>query len=521
MSEFQTIAGQIGRASAVIMILSMADKILAVGKEILTANRFGVSVELDVFNIAYMFPGILVLLLSAALVSAFVPLYLEWLRQSSLQDADSHATWLIYLTTLFFAVFTIICFFLGPLVINVIGYGFNPEEKQLGAVMVRLLVLLILIDGAGILFTGILLARKKFFHLYVAPIFVNITIISLLLLDIGPGIYSLVWGFLIGVLIKTLYLGVALHREGFLFRTPLPLDPAKIKTLWFLALPLLGSELIANANLVVDQAMATMLPAGSVSTLRYAFRINDLPIQVIITAISRAVFPFISEEAAAGNHENLKNLYKYSLIFLGFLTIPITCFVVLFSDDIVTLLLKRGAFDLEATAQTAGALSCYSIGLFFYAYTFVNGSFFAALKSTKTLLYMGFASILLNAFFNIVLMKLIGIRGIALSTSITMAIISICFIFLLKQKLGLTELSDILPSFYRLILAAATMLGTGFLLFRLFETAGVTRLVYAPMTAAVISLTYLGVVWVFRTEYLRKSVDVLMHMLTCIIKRKT
>lgn len=521
MSESQKLAGQIGRASAVIMIWSMADKILAVGKEMLTAHRFGVSVELDVFNVAYMFPGILVLLLSAALVSAFVPLYLEWSRQSSVHDADSHATWLIYLTTIFFAVLAVICFFLSPLVINIIGYGFNPEEKQLGTVMARLLVLLIFIDGAGIVFRGILQARKMFFHLYVAPIFVNITIIFLLFLDIGPGIYILVWGFLIGTVIKTLYMGVALKSEGFHFRTPLPFDPAKMKTMWFLALPLLGSELIANANLVVDQIMATMLPAGSVSTLRYAFRINDLPIQVIITAISRAIFPFISEEAAAGNQENLKNIYKYSLIFLGFLTIPITCLVILFSEDMVFLLLKRGAFDLEATAQTAEALTCYSLGLFFYAYTFVNGSFFAALKSTRTLLYMGFASIIFNAFFNVIFMHLMGLKGIALSTSLTMGIISVWFIFLLKNKLGLTNFSDIFPSFYRLIFAAATMLGAGFLFFRLFEMAGIARWMYAPVTAILISLIYLGVIWIIRTEDLKKSMDVLICMLTSIIKRKT
>ncbi|MFH1156905.1 MAG: lipid II flippase MurJ, partial [Pseudomonadota bacterium] len=210
MIETTSLAGQIGRASLVVMIWSMVDKILAIGKEMLTAQRFGVSVALDVFNVAQAFPGFLVLFFSGVLLSAFVPLYLEWRNRCSSQEADSQATWLIFLTTAFFAVLALICFSLSPVIIQLTGYGFGPKEKQLGIMMERLLSLLVFIDGAGILFRGILQARKMFLHLYVAPIFVNITIIFLLYYDTGLDIYVLVWGFLIGTLLKTIYMGVAL-----------------------------------------------------------------------------------------------------------------------------------------------------------------------------------------------------------------------------------------------------------------------------------------------------------------------
>ena len=506
-------AGQIGRASAIIMIWSLVDKVLAIGKEMLTAHRFGVSTSLDVFNLAYSFPGTVVLLFSGALASAFLPLYLEW-RQFSSEGADSHATWLIYVTTLFFAAVSLICFLFTPEIIRLIGYGFQPEEKKLAVIMERMLTLLIFIDGAGILFWGILHARKLFFHLYVAPIFVNITITFLLLFDMGLDIYVLVWGFLIGTLMKTVYMGIALHREKFHYGTPLPFDVQKMKAFWLLAIPMLGSQLIANSNLLVDHIMATQLPAGSVSTLRYAFRINDLPIQVVITAISRAIFPFISEEAAAGNKENLRNIFKYSLIFLGFLTIPITCLMILFSEDLVILLLKRGAFGQEAARQTAQTLVCYSLGLFFYSYTFVNGTFFAALQKAKTLLYLGISSIFLNIMFNILFMHFFGVKGIALSTSATMGIVSVCFFYLLKRHLGITNFSQTLFSFTRIILAAAGMMGFGFIVILLFEITTISRLVFAPIAAVAASLFYLGMIWRFRTPDLDTCITVLTTKIT-------
>lgn len=511
-NEPLSLAGQIGRASAVIMIWSMVDKILAIGKEVLTAQRFGVSSSLDVFSLAYSFPGTIVLLFSGALVSAFVPLYLEWRNRSS-AEADSHATWLIYITTLLFAALTLIFFIFTPEIIQLIGYGFQPKEKHLAVVMERLLILLVFIDGVGILFRGILHARKLFSHLFVAPIFVNITLIFFLFFDMGLDIYLLVWGFLIGTAMKTVYMGIALRREKFQYGIPRPFDSQKMKALWFLAIPLLGSQLIANSNLLVDHVMATQLPAGSVSTLRYAFRINDLPIQVVIAAITRAIFPFVSEEVAAGRTENLRNIFKYSLIFLGFLTIPITCLMILFSEDLVTLLLKRGAFDLEATKKTSQTLVCYSLGLFFYAYTFINGTFFAALKKTKMLLYMGFVSIFLNVVFNFMFMHFFGIKGIALSTSATMGIISVWFIFLLKKNLGITDLSQTFSSFYRLMLAAAAMMGTGWIVVEILEFASISRLISVPIAASAASLCYLGIIWVFRTEDLNTCITVLTDKL--------
>jgi putative peptidoglycan lipid II flippase len=374
--------------------------------------------------------------------------------------------------------------------------------------------LLIFIDGAGILFRGILHARKMFFHLYVAPILVNITIIFFLYFDMGLDIYVLVWGFLIGTLLKTIYMGVALRHEGFSFRTTIPFDREKVHALWFLVIPFLGCSLLAHLNLWIDAAMATELPAGSVSTLRYASRINDLPIQMVIAAISSAIFPFISEEVAAGRRENLQNIFKYSFIFLGFLTIPITCLMVLFSEDVVMLLLKRGAFDLDAARQTAQTLVCYSLGLFFCAYTFINGTFFTALKNTKVLLYVGIVTIFLKVLLNFLFIHFFGVQGIALSTSVTMGIISIWFIFLLKKNLGIMNFSQTLSSFSRMILAAAVMLGMALIIVKLFQVASISRLISVTVATVVSSLCYLGIIWVFRTEDLNTCITVLTNKMT-------
>ena len=500
---------QIGKAGAIIVALTLVDKILAVAKEMIVARRFGVSGELDVFNVAYAFPGITMLFFSGAFISAFVPLYLEWSNEYTEDQANRYALSLLYLSSGFFALLALLALALTPILFPLFGYGFSADQKDLGIVLQRLLVLLIFLDGVGIILRGLLHAQKQFFHLYLAPMFINIAIILCVVLGADYGILTLVAGFLVGTLGRTLYMGVALGVGGFKYCRRTVLDKEQLAVFLSLALPLIGSELIANSNLLVDQVMATQLTAGSVSTLRYAYRLNDLPIQVVVLAISKAIFPYISEQALHRDYHGLSKIYQHGVVFLAFLTFPITCLVGLFSKEAVQILLERGAFDSSATIQTAETLVFYSLGLFFYSYSFVNATFFSALKDNKPLLYVGFLSIALNFVFNYLFMGIFGVKGIALSTTVTLAIVCTIFVFLLKKRLQVVELSNVSASFTRILAASAAMFGVGLVLKNTAQGLGISAIIYLPVITAVISGGYLGAIYVMRTVELAGCLQVL------------
>lgn len=63
-------------------------------------------------------------------------------------------------------------------------------------------------------------------------------------------------------------------------------------------------------------------------------------------------------------------------------------------------------------------------------------------------------------------------------------------------------------SFYRMILAATCVLGTGLIIVNLFEFASVSRLISVPIAATASSLCYLGIIWVFRTVDLNTCITV-------------
>jgi putative peptidoglycan lipid II flippase len=125
-----------------------------------------------------------------------------------------------------------------------------------------------------------------------------------------------------------------------------------------------------------------------------------------------------------------------SLTAIILLAIPITIYVLVFAEEIVTVLLRRGAFDADAASLTALTLRFYSLGLFFHAYTFINAVFFSAFRMGGVLLRLGIVTLMLNAAFNWSFLALLkGPQAIALSTTVTMAIVSVMFLQLLSGRL--------------------------------------------------------------------------------------
>lgn len=455
-------SADIARASLVIISLTLADKVLAVIKEMVVAHRFGISPDLDVFNIAYAFPGILLLILSGALMQAFIPLYHEWHRELPSEQADTRACALFWSAALFFMLLAIALYLLSPQVFTLIGYGFDEARQRQGVRLQQLLSVLLAVDGAGAVLAALLQARRKFLHLQTAPLFVNVVSIAVLLwFAVRLGIDALVWGLVAGTVCKTLYMVRALGRGGFSFLARFMPARSEVAVLVTLALPLLGSALLANCNLLVDQVMATGLSAGSVSSLRYAFRLYDMPVQIVILAFSKALFPFISQQAAEMDYERMKKYFTQSLIFICLLSVPATGGAVVLSRDMIALLFQRGAFDAAAAEQTAQVLIFYSLGIFFSAYCFVNGVFFAALKHTVPLFYMGLLSTGLNIALNYVLMRLMGVQGIALSTTVTGGCVVCVFLCVLKRRLGITGLARVGGNACRAAAAGLVMLGAG------------------------------------------------------------
>ena len=116
------------------MAAFLANKILAIGRQIVIAQTFGTSAEYDAFVAAFRLPDILFMIIAGgALGTAFIPILTERLTHHPAEDPDG---WLLassVLNTLLLVVAGlsgILAIFALPLVQWLVAPGFPPETQK-------------------------------------------------------------------------------------------------------------------------------------------------------------------------------------------------------------------------------------------------------------------------------------------------------------------------------------------------------------------------------------------------------
>jgi len=169
---------------------------------------------------------------------------------------------------------------------------------------------------------------------------------------------------------------------------------------------------------VVDQSMAAMLPAGSVSALGYANRIVSGIAALGANAISAATLPYFSKMVVSADWAGCRHtLKRYSVLILG-VTVPFTLLVIIFSRPLIKLLYQHGAFSASDTDLVSWVQICYAIQIPFFILSMPFVRFISSVRRNDVLMYASSINLVLDIVLNLVLMRIWHVAGIALSTSI-------------------------------------------------------------------------------------------------------
>ena len=124
-----------------------------------------------------------------------------------------------------------------------------------------------------------------------------------------------------------------------------------------------GPAIVGSAGvqlaLFADTIIASFLPAGALSALYYADRLNQLPIGVIGIAAGTVVLPEMSRRIAAGDQPGAAHAQNRAIEFTLLLSIPCVVAFFVIPDLIMRALFMRGAF----TAADADAAAAHAHGL--------------------------------------------------------------------------------------------------------------------------------------------------------------
>ncbi len=209
--------------------------------------------------------------------------------------------------------------------------------------------------------------------------------------------------------------------------------------------------------MLVNTSLATAEPQGAVTWLQVAFRLMYLPIGLFGVSVATAALPDLAKHAANGDRESMRGTISTALRMMLMLNVPATIGLVVLAHPIVELLLEYNQFGPKDTAATAAALMFYAPGLIGYSAVKIASPSFYSLGDSRTPATVSVVSIGVNLGLNIMLVKVLGFRGLALGTAIAAMFNAGTLLFLLSRRLDGLDRRRIVIAFVKILIASILM----------------------------------------------------------------
>ncbi len=409
---------QIFGAATIVAAMTLFVKLVGFGKDLLIAYTFGTSDELDAFFIALVLPSLLVTVFAGSIEPAFIPTYIQTQQKEGRQVAQQLLSSVLVIALVLLIVIPLVVFLVLPYILPLIGSGFNEKKLALTYSLSLILLFLPVINGLSIVFASVLRAGEQFAISSVTPSLVSFGMIACLVV-VGKswGIYALATGMIAGTVFEAVVLAWQLKHKGFsLFPRWYGITPT-IRQVVKQYIPMIAGAFLMSSTNLVDQSMAAMVGSGSVATLNYGNKVIALVLGLGSASLGAAVIPYFSRMVANEDWANIRHTLKTytSLIFI--VSLPFIAVLFFFSEPIVTLMYKRGAFTSEDAQLVAQVQAMYALQVPFYIMSILVVRVLSALKLNHFLFWGATINLTLNVLLNYVFTSIFGLKGIALSTS--------------------------------------------------------------------------------------------------------
>ena len=496
-----------------VFILTLIAKVLGLLRDIVFANFYGTNFEATAYFTALKIPTQIVdLVLSSAIVSTFVPVFNEVLQKEGKEKANFFANKFINVVALIATGISILGMLFVPQIVKLLAGGFDAKTYELTVQLTTITFPMIIFTAMAFSFVGLLQSYGQFnIPAMISGISNLVVIIFLLLFNKFTGIHGVAVCMVVAWCIQLLIQLPWAKKFGYPFKIKMDYKDPMLKKVFLLAIPILISTAVLPVNNLVSTRLASGMEDGAVAALEYAYKLYVVISGVFTYAVGNIIFPELSRAASEKEDKNLKDIIQKAIRLLTFILIPLTLGIMIFRQDIVSVMYERGEFDAVSTINTAGALFYYTIGILGAGLVEVMNKSFYARQDTRTPLYVGMAIIVTN----IVLSVLLGnttltFKGLALATSIT-ALLNAGVLTIIANRKNKGILSrELIEYIGRIIISGLVMFIIVFVvnrgLERIFESTIIYNLVKMAISASVGIVSYMILTSVLKVNELKELI---------------
>src|SRR5436305_2223962 len=460
---------------------TLLSRLTGFARDIMLAAILGAGPVADAFFVAFRLPNhFRAIFAEGAFNAAFVPAYAHVYGQRGEGPAEVFADRIFTLLFLSQVILLGLAWLFMPQAMTLLAPGFTEDAQQrhLAIELTRITFPYLLLITLVTLYGGMLNVMNRFASAAAASIFLNLSMImTLALAAFFPSVgHAAAWGVLISGFLQYFLLASDLARHGGLPRFAWPRLDEEVRAFFRALGPATVGSMGTQVALFADTIIATFLPAGALSALYYADRLNQLPIGVIGIAIGTVLLPEMSQRLTSGDRDGASASQRRAFNFTLLFSVPFVAAFLSVPEIITRAMFARGAFSKADAAAAGATLAAYAIGLIPFVLIRSAVATFYARKNTATPVKAALIGVTVNVALKFALVGSMAQVGLALATAVG-AWTNLLLVVLFAVRAGYLEFDRALTkSLAKFVVCAAMLAAT------LWFAAGLASVQFAELT---------------------------------------
>ena len=398
---------------------------------------FGLSKETDAFFVALAVPFLIGSTLEIQIPKVLIPFCMRSLRNDEKEAATYVLSNFISVCAILLVSASLLSMGLASIVIPILVPGFHSDVVSLAAKLGMILSWIMVMQGVGATFQSILLSHHKYSVASSTKFASNIlAILVLVIFHQELGIYALAFGVLAGSGASFIMTLSATAVLGYRYKAVWSLNDQRLRQIFKHLLYPLSSHALGECKNLVENFLLSFLSGGSISALRYASKIVESFVSIIIGSISASIIPLVSHYAAEKNVEMMKMSVLKGIKLSLFVAAPLSIWLIFSGESLVMLLFGRGRFSLADAGLIGGLMSLMVPYIVMSRLSTIMQALFYATDDTRTPAISALLTFVINVMVAFMGIKILGIYVFPIASSAGALCTAIVMSILVHRRFG-------------------------------------------------------------------------------------
>lgn len=414
--------------------ISIIAKIIAFGRELVLGYYFGAGEISDVFLLSMVLPVTLFGFVSNGIISGYIPLFYKVKTERDIKRAMGFTNSVLNFCVLICVFLIIIYYGFSHSLMSLFASGFSESTMNMAISFTDVSIWTVICIAITTVVSGYLQANNLLRITAFISVPLNIGVIITVIMSYQMGDLNILpLGFLLSMIFQVIIICGYSYKCGYNYQITLRTKDKYLNLFISNLLMLTIASSVQQINLLIDRTLASTVSVGGLSIFEYGNKINDFVMGLTILPISTAVFPMLAK--SVDNITEFMEVLRKCVRLIVIVIMPVTLIIFTFSEVIVDIIYGRGAFATKDISIVAGVVRFLAVGLIAFSLRELLIKCFYAMGKVRLAMLLSTIGIVINIILNFILIKVMGLSGLAFATSISAFIAVVFFYITLHEQM--------------------------------------------------------------------------------------